>query len=138
MVIVFLGSFLVLYAVFVACFSLLSSSSLSASLCAVFVACFNLSSSSSLTASLYARGCFGYCWGGDGSVEKPGVILTRVRVPGRQWIFLPESTYSADSLTVPVQTSCAIVCINISAHAKFPNTGSHTIVWTHENTAHAH
>ena len=49
----------------------------------------------------------------------------------RQGTFLPESTFSADSLTVSVQPPCAIACINSCAHA-----GSHTIVWTHENTTH--
>ena len=40
--------------------------------------------------------------------EKPGAVLTRVRGPVRQGIFLSESTFSADSLTVSVQPPCAI------------------------------
>ena len=37
--------------------------------------------------------------------------------PMRQGIFLPESTFSADSLTVSVRTSpCAVACIYIYAH----------------------
>ena len=34
--------------------------------------------------------------------------------------FPPESTFSADSLTVPVHPPCAIACINICAHFKDP------------------
>ena len=52
----------------------------------------------------------------------------------RQGIFLPESTSGADSLTVSAEPPCAITCINICAHVNFfflPNTGNHTIVWTH-------
>ena len=49
----------------------------------------------------------------------------------RQGIVLPESTFSADSLTVSVQPPWAI-----AGTLKIPNTGSHTIVWTRENTAH--
>ena len=51
----------------------------------------------------------------------------------RQGIFLPESTFSADSLTGSVQLPCAIACINVRAHVKIPNTYSHTTVQTHEN-----
>ena len=58
--------------------------------------------------------------GGDSSVgrtgptEKPGAMLTWVRVPVRQGIFLPESAPSADSLSyLSVQAHCAIACINI-------------------------
>ena len=39
---------------------------------------------------------------------------------GVQGIFLPESTFSADSLTVSVKPSCAIACIHIYAHVKDP------------------
>ena len=40
----------------------------------------------------------------------------------RQGIFLPKSTFSADSLTVSVQPPCAVVCINICAHVKKSQT----------------
>ena len=40
--------------------------------------------------------------------------------PVRQGIFLPESTCSADSLTVSVHPPYAIACINICAHVKNP------------------
>ena len=42
---------------------------------------------------------------------------------------------SMQALAVSVQPPCAIACINICAHVKNPRTGSHTRVWTHENTA---
>ena len=32
--------------------------------------------------------------------------------------FVPESTFSADSLTVSAKPSCAVACINICAHVK--------------------
>ena len=57
--------------------------------------------------------------------EKPGAVLTRVRVPGN---FLPKSTFSADSLTVSVHPRCAIACINICAHVKNPKRWQHTLI----------
>ena len=70
--------------------------------------------------------------------EKPGGILTQVRALVRQGIFfffflIPESISSADSLTVskspPVQSrALASVCM-----IKIPNSGSYTVVWTHEH-----
>ena len=48
-------------------------------------------------------------------LKTPGVILTRVRVPGAARNFLSESTASADSLAVSVQPPRAIACINICA-----------------------
>ena len=54
---------------------------------------------------------------------------------GSRVLFLPESAFSADSLTVFVQPLCAITCINICVHVTNP-IGSHTIVWTLKNTAH--
>ena len=46
--------------------------------------------------------------------EKPGATLTRVRLHGaaRGFFSLPESTFSADSLTVSVQPPCAIAFFN--------------------------
>ena len=38
----------------------------------------------------------------------------------RQGIFLPESTFSADSLTCVRTPPCAIACINICAHVRDP------------------
>ena len=54
----------------------------------------------------------------------------------RHEIFLPESPFSADSLTVSAQLPRAVACINICIQLKNPNTGSHTIVRTDENTTH--
>ena len=55
----------------------------------------------------------------------------------RQGIFLPESTFSADSYGVHAHSP------SVQSHAsrsvrmlKIPNAGSHTTVWTHSNTAH--
>ena len=51
--------------------------------------------------------------------EKPGAILTRVRVPGAaRDFFLPESATSADSLTVSLQPPCAIGCISTNFCAR--------------------
>ena len=52
--------------------------------------------------------------------EKPGAILTRVRVLGVARDFLlPESASCADSLTVLVQSPCdAVTPINICTHVK--------------------
>ena len=44
----------------------------------------------------------------------------RFNSPVRLRIFLPESTFSADSLTLSVQPSCAITRINICAHVEDP------------------
>ena len=55
--------------------------------------------------------------------EKPGAILTRVRVPSAArdfFVVVPVSTPSADSLTVSTQPPGAIACINICAHIKAP------------------
>ena len=68
--------------------------------------------------------------------EKPVAILTRVQVPVRQIIFLPESASSADSLTVSVQPPCAVACITSVRTLTLPNAGSCTVVWTQENTTH--
>ena len=44
----------------------------------------------------------------------------RLNSPVQLRIFLPESTFSADSLTLSVQPSCAITRINICAHVEDP------------------
>ena len=56
--------------------------------------------------------------------ERPGAILTRVRVLGVARDFLlPQSASSANSLTVLVQSPCdAITPINICTHVKKPQT----------------
>ena len=46
------------------------------------------------------------------------------------WVF----TYPHVGVHVPL---CAVACINIYiCTLKIPNSGTHTIVWTHRNTAH--
>ena len=56
----------------------------------------------------------------------------------RIFVLVSASTSSANSLTVFVQPLYAIACINICMCVKnIPNTASQTIVWTHENAAHA-
>ena len=69
--------------------------------------------------------------------EKPGVILTRVRVPGAARDFLSESAFSADSLKVSVQPPYATACIKICVHVKKSQTlAAVPLLQTHENTAH--
>ena len=62
--------------------------------------------------------------------EKPGAILTRVRVPGAARDFSPRVKFQC-RLSYGVPT--AHVC---NRTLKIPNTGSHSVVWTHENIAH--
>ena len=52
--------------------------------------------------------------------QKPGAVLTWVLVLGAAWDFCPESAFSADSLTVSVQSPCVIACFSICAHDKNP------------------
>ena len=68
--------------------------------------------------------------------EKPGVILTRVRVLCAARDSAPRVDFQCTLLRCPysprVQShASASVCM-----LKIPNTGSYTIVWTHENTTH--
>ena len=61
--------------------------------------------------------------------EKPGTMLTRVQVPSAARDFLPESTFSTDSLMVSVRhISTSVLMLKISS------VGIHTVVWKHENT----
>ena len=48
----------------------------------------------------------------------PACCWSRFDSQVQQGIFLPEPTFSADSLTVSIQPSCATACINICAHPK--------------------
>ena len=52
--------------------------------------------------------------------EKPGAIQTGSSPRCGEGLVLPESTSSADSLTVSVQPPCEIACINICVHVKNP------------------
>ena len=68
--------------------------------------------------------------------EKPGTILTRVRVPGAARDFSPTVSFQY-RLSYGVRT--APVCNRTRQHPrtlKIGNTGSHTVVWTHDNTTH--
>ena len=63
--------------------------------------------------------------GGDSSVgrtgptEKPGAMLTWVRVPVRQGIFLPESAPSADSLSYLSVQAHVCNCMHQHLYARF-------------------
>ena len=68
--------------------------------------------------------------------ENPGTILTRVRVPGAARDFSPRVSFQC-RLSYGVRT--APVCNRMLQHPrtlKIASTGSHTIVWTHDNTTH--
>ena len=71
------------------------------------------------------------------SSEKPGVILTRVRVPGAARDFSPGVSFQC-RLSYGVHTAPRVQS-HVSTYLRtltILNTGSHTIVRTHENTAH--
>ena len=76
-------------------------------------------------------------------------ILTLVRIPFAaiffflsffsfffSFLFFIQSTSSRDSHTVSVQPPCVIAWSKSVRTLKIPNPGSHTLVWTHENTLH--
>ena len=68
--------------------------------------------------------------------EKPGAILTLVRVPGAARDFSPRASFQC---RLPYGVRAAPECNRMHQHTrtfKIPNTGRHTIIWTHENTAH--
>ena len=69
--------------------------------------------------------------------EKPGAILTRVRVPAAARDFHPRVKFrcrlSYGVRTAPRAQSHASASVRT---LQIPNTGNHAIVWTHENTAH--
>ena len=81
---------------------------------------------------------------GDSSASRasawiPGAILTRVRVPGSARVcFSPRVNFQC-SLSDGVRTAPVCNCIHPPTSVrtlKIPDTGSHTIVWTQDNTAH--
>ena len=61
--------------------------------------------------------------------EKPGAILTLVRVPCVARDFSSKANFSR----YPV---CKLHASTSVRMLKIPHSGSHTIVWIHENTAH--
>ena len=66
--------------------------------------------------------------------EKPGAILTRVRVPGPARDLLPESAFSADSVTVSYSPHAQSHASTSVYMLKIPNADSKNVVWTQENT----
>ena len=69
--------------------------------------------------------------------EKPGTILTRVRVPG-------EARDFSAKVNIQCRLSYGVCTAGVQSRSsrpvrtlKIPNTGIHTIVWTHESTAAA-
>ena len=82
---------------------------------------------------------------GRASDQKPVAILTQVRVPGvpgaaSDYFFSPHSQFPVQTLRCPY--SVDPVYSRVRQHhcvrtLKIPNTGNHTIVWKHENTAHS-
>ena len=62
--------------------------------------------------------------------EKPGAILTQVRVPGATRDFSPSVNFQC-RLTVSIQPPCSLTRINICEHVT-----NGTIFWTQENTTH--
>ena len=68
--------------------------------------------------------------------EKPGAILTRVRVPGATRELSYKSHLSLQTLLrCPYSPRGQSHASTPVLTLKIPNTGSHTIIWTHDNTA---
>ena len=71
-------------------------------------------------------------------LKSPGKILTQVQVPGAARRFSPRIKNLQCRLLQRPYSPCVQSQASVSVHTlKIPNTGSHTIVWTHKNTAHA-
>ena len=70
--------------------------------------------------------------------EKPGRIPARVRVPGAARDFSHRVSFQC-ILSYGVRTAPRVQSLSsaVVRTLKIPNTSSHTIVWTHGNTAHA-
>ena len=71
--------------------------------------------------------------------ERPGAILTRVRVPGAERDYFTRSQHLRLLQTVlrcPYSTRVKSHASTAVRTFKIPNTGSHTIVWTQENNIH--
>ena len=54
------------------------------------------------------------------STEKPGTILTQIRLPREAKDFVSQSPLSVQTLTVSIQPSCTITCMNSCMHVKNP------------------
>ena len=68
--------------------------------------------------------------------EKPCAIQTQVHVPGAARDFLPSQFPVQTLLRCPYSPCVQSHASTSVCTLKIPNTGSHTIVWTHGNTAH--
>ena len=71
-------------------------------------------------------------------VQRPTAYWRGFQSPVRQWFFSQNQFSLQTLLRCPYSTApCAIACTSISVRTlKLPNTGSHIIVWPHENTTH--
>ena len=69
--------------------------------------------------------------------KKPGAILMRVRVPDAATDFSPRVNFQCRLLRCPYSPRVQSHTSTSARTLKIRNTGSHTIVWTLENTAHA-
>ena len=69
--------------------------------------------------------------------RQAGTLLTRVELPGAARDFsLPESTFSADSLTLSVHPRVQSHAFTSVCMLKIPSFGNQTFVWTDDSTAH--
>ena len=67
--------------------------------------------------------------------RRTGTPLRQVRFPGTARVSLPESTLSVESLTVSVKPPVQFHALTSVRTINIPIFGSHTFVWTYENTA---
>ena len=74
-------------------------------------------------------------WAEHGT-KNPGATLMQVQCPGGQGIFLPQSTFSADSLTAFIQPLGAVTCI-MHVYTYKSQTQAATAMLRHEKTATA-
>ena len=103
-------------------------------MCVCVCVCVYLSMSKLINPSLCA--ILIECPTGKEKKNMRNLTVTQIRVPSAARFFLPESTFSADSLTVSAQPLVSNHTHQNLRRLKIPNTGSHTTVWTHEHTAH--
>ena len=69
--------------------------------------------------------------------EKPGAVVSRVRVDGAARYFSPTVSLQCRlSYGVRAAPRVQSYASTSGRTLKIPNTGSHTIVWTQENTLH--
>ena len=68
--------------------------------------------------------------------EKPGIILTRVRVPDAARDFSPRVNFQCIFLRCLYIPRVQLHAPTAVRTLKTPSTRSHTNIWTHENTVH--